>query len=82
MQPLPVEPNVGLAWVMLGSQAVVSVDPVFTDFFGFKPEELLGAQLEDWLVEPEKAKKWVAMLQLPLCHQCSLQLCCCFHSWD
>jgi hypothetical protein len=42
---------------MLGSQAVVSVDPCFTDFFGFKPEELLGAQLEDWLVEPEKAKK-------------------------
>jgi hypothetical protein len=42
---------------MLGSQAVVSVDPVFTDFFGFKPDELLGAQLDDWLVTSEAARR-------------------------
>jgi hypothetical protein len=42
---------------MLGSQAIVSVGPTFTDFFGFKSEELLGAQLEDWLVDTKEVER-------------------------
>jgi hypothetical protein len=57
LQPLPVERGVAKAWVMVGSQAIVSVGPAFTDFFGFKSDELLGAQLEDWLVDTREVEK-------------------------
>jgi hypothetical protein len=58
---------------MLGSQAVVSVDPCFTDFFGFKSEELLGAQLDDWLVATEAARRSVVTLHegCPSVHLCT-----------
>ncbi|KAJ9519258.1 hypothetical protein QJQ45_017921, partial [Haematococcus lacustris] len=47
------EPGMARVWVMLGSEAVVCVDPAFTDMSGFRSEELLGSQLEDWLLQPE-----------------------------
>ncbi|GFH10266.1 uncharacterized protein HaLaN_05548, partial [Haematococcus lacustris] len=53
VQALSSEPGMARVWVMLGSEAVVCVDPAFTDMSGFRSEELLGSQLEDWLLQPE-----------------------------
>ncbi|GAX73347.1 hypothetical protein CEUSTIGMA_g800.t1 [Chlamydomonas eustigma] len=40
--PLPTPPNTARAWVM-GSGVVLSVDATFSDWFGYRPEDLPGA---------------------------------------
>ena len=39
---LPTLPNTARAWVM-GSGVVLSVDSVFSDWFGYRPDDLPGA---------------------------------------
>ncbi len=50
---LPAPPNTARAWVM-GSGVVLSVDAVFSDWFGYRPDDLPGAYFTGIVKDPER----------------------------
>jgi hypothetical protein len=50
LQPQKADPCQAKAWV-LGNGAIASVDKEFTDWFGWRPGDLLGSNLSSVLVE-------------------------------
>ncbi|GAX78754.1 hypothetical protein CEUSTIGMA_g6191.t1 [Chlamydomonas eustigma] len=53
LQALPTPPNSARAWVM-GSGVVLSVDATFSDWFGYRPDDLPGAYFSSILKDTKK----------------------------
>ncbi len=53
---LPSPPNTARAWVM-GSGVVLSVDAVFSDWFGYRPDDLPGAYFTSIVKDPAKLEE-------------------------
>mmetsp|Transcript_29309 Transcript_29309/g.64857 ORF Transcript_29309/g.64857 Transcript_29309/m.64857 type:complete len:2212 (+) Transcript_29309:218-6853(+) len=56
VEACPTKPDTACAWV-LASGAVLSVDSRFTDWFGFKPDDLLGTYVSSLVVEAKKLEE-------------------------
>lgn len=67
-QPIPPAQGVAKAWVM-ASGAMVSVDAVFSDWFAFKPEDLLGSFVSALVVEHKRFEEFLKVL-------CRDVMCC------
>ncbi|KAJ9531692.1 hypothetical protein QJQ45_021837 [Haematococcus lacustris] len=62
VEPLPKSEDVAKCWVM-ATGSIISVDAVFSDWFAFKPEDLLGTYVSGLVVEGKKLEEFLKMVK-------------------